>query len=235
MTQTISDCVPTRLGYRIDRAFIDQFVSIVTNVSSQATFEIEIKAGAGRYKFDTPSEFYNAIDSIVEYIDDFTLCGFLPSNSVYSNKVKLHLEKPDFYSYKGNEITYDFDDEKVYRLLKTKISALLQNQIVGHIYITALPYFPFALSFNFFLLFSSLSSNSIISPYLIPLLCFDMVFLAFSLSRDKVFPKNEIEFGVNVKKDSRIKSARTFILVGVLLSIILGVAGNIVYARFFNI
>ena len=224
MTQTISDCVSTRLGYRIDRAFIDQFVSIVTNVSSQATFEIEIKAGAGRYKFDTPSEFYNTIDSIVEYIDDFTLCGFLPSNSVYSNKVKLHLEKPDFYSYKSNEVIYDFDDEKVYRLLKTKIS--------GHTYITALPYFPFAFSFNLFILFSSLS-NAIAFPYLIPLFCFDMLFLAFSLSREKVFPKNEIEFGINIKKDSKIKSARNFILVGVLLSIILGVAGNIVYARFF--
>lgn len=232
MTQTISDCVPTRLGYRIDRAFIDQFVSIVTDVSSQATFEIEIKAGAGRYKFDTPSEFYNAIDSIVEYIDDFTLCGFLPSSSICSNKVKLHLEKPDFYSYKSNEVIYDFDDEKVYRLLKTKISALLKNQIVGHTYITALPYFPFAFSFNLFMLFSSLS-GLITSPYVVPLLCFDMLFFTFSLTREKIFPKNEIEFGINIKKDSKIKSARNFILVGVLLSIILGVAGNIVYARFF--
>lgn len=232
MTQTISDCVSTRLGYRIDRAFIEQFVSIVTDVSSQATFEIEIKAGAGRYQFDTPSEFYNAIDSIVEYIDDFTLCGFLPSSSICSNKVKLHLEKPDFYSYKSNEVIYDFDDEKVYRLLKTKISALLKNQIVGHTYITALPYFPFAFSFNLFMLFSSLS-DSIAFPYLIPLFCFDMLFLAFSLSREKIFPKNEIEFGTNIKKDSKIKSARNFILVSVLLSIILSVVGNIVYSRIF--
>lgn len=233
MTQRISDCVSTRLGYKIDRAFIDQFVLIIKESSSQATFEIEIKAGAGKYTFDNPNEFYSSIDSIVEYIDDFTLCGYLPSDSIHSNKITLHLEKPDFYSFKSNEITYDFDDEKIYRLLKTKISALLKNQIVGHTYITALPYLPFAFSFNLFMLFSSLS-NSIAFPYLIPLFCFDMLFLAFSLSREKVFPKNEIEFGINTKKDSRIKSVRTFILVGVLLSIILGIAGNIVYARFFN-
>lgn len=51
MTQRISDCVSTRLGYKIDRAFIDQFVLIIKESSSQATFEIEIKAGAGKYTF----------------------------------------------------------------------------------------------------------------------------------------------------------------------------------------
>ena len=232
MTQRISDCVSTRLGYKIDRAFIDQFVLIIKESSSQATFEIEIKAGAGKYTFDNPNEFYSSIGSIVEYIDDFTLCGYLPSDSIHSNKITLHLEKPDFYSFKSNEIIYDFDDKKIYRLLKTKISALLKNQIVGHTYITALPYFPFAFSFNLFLLVSSLS-GLITSPCVVPLLCFDMLFFTFSLTREKVFPKNEIEFGINIKKDSKIKSARNFILVGVLLSIILGVAGNIVYARFF--
>lgn len=178
MTQRISDCVSTRLGYKIDRAFIDQFVLIIKESSSQATFEIEIKAGAGKYTFDNPNEFYSSIDSIVEYIDDFTLCGYLPSDSIHSNKITLHLEKPDFYSFKSNEITYDFDDEKIYRLLKTKISALLKNQIVGHTYITALPYFPFAFSFNLFMLFSSLS-GLITSPYVDPLLCFDILFLHF--------------------------------------------------------
>ena len=232
MTRTISDCVSTQLGYKIDKAFIAQFVSIIKDVSPQATFEVKIKAGAGKYTFDNPDEFYNAIDNIVEYIDDFSICGYLPSNSISYNKVVLHLEKPDFYSFKSNEITYEFDDESVYRLLKAKISALLKNQIIGYTYITTLPYFPFAFSFSLFVMFSSLT-GSMSSSYSIAIQIFNIAFLLFSLTREKIFPKNEIEFGTNIKRDSKIKSARNFILLGILLSIILGVAGNIVYDKIF--
>ena len=46
MKQIISDSIPTRFGYKVDKPFIDQVISIIQTASKQATFEIKVHAGS---------------------------------------------------------------------------------------------------------------------------------------------------------------------------------------------
>ena len=134
MKQVISDCTSTKIGYRIDQHFINQFEVILKDISDQSSIEIKIKAGSGFYTFESTNEFFREIDIIVDPIQEFTLCGHLPSNSICSNKVILHFDNTTPYSFKSTEINYDFDDEKIYRCLKEKITALLKNQRIPYSY-----------------------------------------------------------------------------------------------------
>ena len=73
MKQIISDSIPTRFGYKVDKPFIDQVISIIQTASKQATFEIKVHAGSETYTFDSPAEFYDSVVTIVYRISQFTL------------------------------------------------------------------------------------------------------------------------------------------------------------------
>ena len=64
MKQIISDSIPTRFGYKVDKPFIDQVISIIQTASKQATFEIKVHAGSETYTFDSPAEFYDSVVTI---------------------------------------------------------------------------------------------------------------------------------------------------------------------------
>ena len=72
MKQIISDSIPTRFGYKVDKPFIDQVISIIQTASKQATFEIKVHAGSETYTFDSPAEFYDSVVTIVYRISQFT-------------------------------------------------------------------------------------------------------------------------------------------------------------------
>ena len=232
MKQVISDCTSTKIGYRIDQHFINQFDVILKDISDQSSIEIKIKAGSGFYTFESTNEFFREIDIIVDPIQEFTLCGHLPSNSICSNKVILHFDNTTPYSFKSTEINYDFDDEKTYRCLKEKITALLKNQRIPYSYVMSFPYYPFAFLFACFI-YPYVSFKKLIPPkHEIPLTIFDYTFFIFALYRRKLFPKYEFDFGSNVSQNSRSKSIRNFIIGGVIFTIAVNLFSNFVYDLF---
>ena len=89
MKQIISDSIPTRFGYKVDKPFIDQVISIIQTASKQATFEIKVHAGSETYTFDSPAEFYDSVVTIVYRISQFTLYAYLPSDSIHSNTIQF--------------------------------------------------------------------------------------------------------------------------------------------------
>lgn len=227
MKQIISDSIPTRLGYKVDKAFIDQVVSIIQTASKQATFEIKIHAGSETYTFDSPAEFYDNVVTIVYRISQFTLYAYLPSDSIHSNTITIQFDSDSFYSFRTNSITYNFsNDEKSYRYLKEKLTPLLKAQQLPHTYFVGFPYFPVITLVDGFV-FSALIEH--VFPFKHTFLLFLAIINLFVAFRSYLFPKNEIAFGENVKQDQRLKKIRNFLLVGIILTIILNLSSNYIY------
>lgn len=232
MKQTISDTESTRLGYKINYHFIEQFEFILKQSSPQATIEIKVKAGSGCYVFENPAEFRKEIDHIVDAIQEFTLSGHLPSTSIYSNVVTISFDNTDPYSFRSSKISYEFDDEKTYRYLKDKLTSLLKEHCIFYTSIMAFPYYPFAVLFTC-VIFPYLSFKKLIpSKYETPLTVFDTVFFIFALFRRRIFPKYEFDFGVNISQNSRAKSNRNFILGGIVFTIVINLVSNFLYDLF---
>lgn len=232
MKQVISDCTSTRIGYRIDRNFINRFESILKDTSDKMSIEIKIKTQSSCYTFESSSEFFKDIVLIVDPIQEFTIYGYLPSNSIHSNSIVIHFDNNIFYSFKSSEVNYDFDDEKTYRYLKEKVTALLKNQRILYSYVMSFPYYPFALLFTC-LIFPYLSFNKLIpQKHELFLTIFDYAFFIFAFFRRKLFPKYEFDFGSNVSQNTRTRNIRDFIVGGLILSIFINLLSSFIYDSF---
>lgn len=227
MKQIISDSIPTRFGYKVDKPFIDQVISIIQTASKQATFEIKIHAGSETYTFDSAAEFYDSVVTIVYRISQFTLYAYLPSDSIHSNTITIQFDSDSFYSFRTNSIAYDFsNDERNYHYLKEKLTPLLKAQQLPYTYFVGLPFLPVITLVDGFL-FSALIEH--ILPFNYTVLFFLVIMNLFVAFRSYLFPKNEIAFGENVKQDHRLKKIRNFLLVGIILTIILNLSSNYIY------
>lgn len=227
MKQIIFDSIPTRFGYKVDKPFIDQVISIIQTASKQATFEIKIHAGSETYTFDSPAEFYDNVVTIVYRISQFTLYAYLPSDSIHSNTITIQFDSDSFYSFRTNSIAYDFsNDERNYHYLKEKLTPLLKAQQLPYTYFVGLPFLPVITLVDGFL-FSALIEHALPSNYTV--LFFLAIMNLFVAFRSYLFPKNEIAFGENVKQDHRLKKIRNFLLVGIILTIILNLSSNYIY------
>ena len=241
MEEMILDRMKLRKGYYIDKQFLFCLDDICKKYDPKVKITIEVLCEKVEYKFCSVDEFVKSADTISKIIDRFCFTSTFSANedAYRINEIKIELNNKEFHIF-GGQISFSFNNERDYLLLRNHIEALLKNYRVAYAFFANLPNVPIASTILFVFICYYTNKNSIIFitevQYLIAILWLLSLGSPFFPFMQKIkahlLPAFEFRFGVNNIRYKRMQSIRYFIGGTIIAGILVSVIGNIVYNFF---
>ncbi len=237
MQQKVSDKLSLTSCYRIDKQFLMCVDDIFKKADSNVVYSINIWCKNIKYSFVDLAEFFDFSSTLASRIFKLQFDAHFPiakSNYITNDISIMFSNKEDEIT--AGEITFDFNDERNYLVLKNQIETLLKNYKLNYSvfsYTAIIPLLDIVSMVGLFIytgikniVFAKSVQNTIWVLFFILLL----ISILPPIRRLKrfIFPRNEFSFGVNVILESRARSIRTTLGTTILLGIVIGILVNII-------
>lgn len=220
------------VGHRIDRQLLLSLEDIFTQYNNNYTLEIGVECTNNTgYKFcsiDECFEYFNKKPYRIVKMEIAVVYG----ESYDSNKITMTFDNRD---YASTEMSFQFNNCDDYLLLKNKIELCLKNFRLNYRVLSSIPVMSIILTFVFIMICVYTSINKIIFPQVVQcLITFIWIggsvifatFRPFVRIQRNIFPCTEFRVGQNELIEEKNAKKRNFIVVTVVISTILGIAGN---------
>lgn len=244
MEQQITDSIILSHGYRIDKQFLVCLNDCFTKYDSDVKVLVEASNKHNKYRFSSISEFIDYSPKFTDVIEDLSIdAHFLIPKSYSYNQIKATFTNTSDFLPPSDRITFNFSDPNGYLILKNQIETLIKNYKLGYSWIARTPVLTIVSTATFWSICYYTNLHDIVFPKNVQTLIWFSWFLCLALAvfppirkmKRFVYPLNELEFGINCKKNLRGKNIRDIVHISVILAFVVGIAVNIASNVFLKI
>jgi hypothetical protein len=233
MEGQIRDRVCYNRGIRVDGKYLSKLESLIQNEWQDFRIEVTVYYDNVELAYKKYSDFESSIEEELNEIEKIKM-EYYKEKSAYTNEIKIVYSNVASYFEYPIKVRYTISDVKEYNNLKFSIDKLIKANYLSYAFISRCPILLFLAAISVAILivcgfFEGMQSASI--------LIFILLLLNAGLSgtysevrkiKRRLFPMNELYFGVN--KGLVEKGGRTRSIIGgtVILGIVVGIVVNLI-------